>query len=109
VFDYTANSIERRQGFVVLGGHRVESVGYAPDTVVERRRPESAFIRPPPPAATPFSEPVQKTIQKPPQSSAEGEGEDEAQGDDSNKRHSDSRVLRLDDWRARKRSGDRQN
>jgi hypothetical protein len=31
VFDYTANSIERRQGFVVLLAHRVESVGYAPD------------------------------------------------------------------------------
>src|SRR5262245_50381818 len=29
VFDYTANSIERRQGFVVLSGARVESVGYA--------------------------------------------------------------------------------
>lgn len=28
VFDYTANSIERRQGFVVLTAHRVESVGY---------------------------------------------------------------------------------
>jgi Protein of unknown function (DUF3301) len=31
VFDYTANSIERRQGFVVLSGARVESVGYAPE------------------------------------------------------------------------------
>src|SRR5690606_3610347 len=30
VFDYTANSIERRQGFVILLGRRVESVGYAP-------------------------------------------------------------------------------
>jgi Protein of unknown function (DUF3301) len=29
VFDYTANSIERRQGFVVLLAHRVESIGYA--------------------------------------------------------------------------------
>ena len=28
VFDYTANSIERRQGFIVMLGHRVESVGY---------------------------------------------------------------------------------
>lgn len=33
VFDYTANSIERRQGFVVLIGSRVESVGYAPDGI----------------------------------------------------------------------------
>jgi hypothetical protein len=29
VFDYTANSIERRQGFVILTGRRVDSVGYA--------------------------------------------------------------------------------
>jgi Protein of unknown function (DUF3301) len=29
VFDYTANSIERRQGFVLMCGQRVESVGYA--------------------------------------------------------------------------------
>jgi hypothetical protein len=29
VFDYTANSIERRQGFIILMGRRVESVGYA--------------------------------------------------------------------------------
>jgi hypothetical protein len=31
VFDYTAQSIERRQGFVVLLGERVESVGFAQD------------------------------------------------------------------------------
>jgi hypothetical protein len=31
VFDYTATSIERRQGFVVLLGNDVESVGYAPE------------------------------------------------------------------------------
>jgi Protein of unknown function (DUF3301) len=30
VFDYTADSIARRQGFVVLTGQEVESVGYAP-------------------------------------------------------------------------------
>jgi hypothetical protein len=30
VFDYTADSIERRQGFLVLAGRQVESVGYAP-------------------------------------------------------------------------------
>ena len=28
VFDYTASSIERRQGWVLLTGNRVESVGY---------------------------------------------------------------------------------
>ncbi len=31
VFDYTADSIARRQGFVVLLGTRVESVGFASD------------------------------------------------------------------------------
>jgi hypothetical protein len=31
VFDYTAHSIERRQGFVVLTGLHVDSVGFAPD------------------------------------------------------------------------------
>ena len=36
VFDYTANSIERRQGFVLLTGQRIESVGYAPG---ESQRP----------------------------------------------------------------------
>jgi len=34
VFDYTANSIERLQGFVVLVGHRVETVGYASVTAM---------------------------------------------------------------------------
>ncbi len=31
VFDYTATSIERRQGFVLLLGTRVESIGFEPD------------------------------------------------------------------------------
>jgi hypothetical protein len=43
VFDYTANSIERRQGFVVLSGVRVESVGYAP----EPRSPDLRSVAPP--------------------------------------------------------------
>lgn len=42
VFDYTANSIERRQGFVVLTGHRVESVGYAPGDDQPRTPPPPA-------------------------------------------------------------------
>lgn len=29
VFDYTARSIERQQGFVILAGERVETVGFA--------------------------------------------------------------------------------
>ena len=35
IFDYTANSIERRQGFVVLTGRRVETVGYARDEAAQ--------------------------------------------------------------------------
>jgi hypothetical protein len=42
VFDYTANSIERRQGFVVLLGRRVESVGYARDEDVRLQQVRSA-------------------------------------------------------------------
>jgi hypothetical protein len=42
VFDYTAHSIERRQGFVVLTGQLVESVGFAP----EPSNPVTSFGRP---------------------------------------------------------------
>jgi hypothetical protein len=45
IFDYTANSIERRQGFVVLTGRRVDSVGYARDEAV---RAQHAPAAPPP-------------------------------------------------------------
>jgi hypothetical protein len=43
IFDYTANSIERRQGFVVLTGRRVDTVGYARDEAVRAQhvRPAS--------------------------------------------------------------------
>src|SRR4029453_14337477 len=44
VFDYTATSIERRQGFVLLTGHRVESVGYAPGDT----QPDAGVVRPEP-------------------------------------------------------------
>lgn len=45
IFDYTANSIERRQGFVILTGRRVESVGYAPgEEQRARRHPEPVTI-----------------------------------------------------------------
>ena len=37
VFDYTAQSIERRQGFVVMLGGRVESVGFANATDAKPR------------------------------------------------------------------------
>ena len=42
VFDYTATSIERRQGFVLLTGRRVESVGYAPG----ESHADAAVVRP---------------------------------------------------------------
>jgi len=44
VFDYTATSIERRQGFVLLTGRQVESVGYAPGDV----QPDARLVRPEP-------------------------------------------------------------
>jgi hypothetical protein len=52
VFDYTANSIERRQGFIVVSAKRVETVGYAQDE--SNHRPPSA-VQPSPPA-TPTAE-----------------------------------------------------
>ena len=42
VFDYTATSIERRQGFVLLTGRRVESIGYAPGET----QADAALVRP---------------------------------------------------------------
>jgi hypothetical protein len=42
VFDYTATSIERRQGFVLLTGRRVETVGYAPGET----HADAALVRP---------------------------------------------------------------
>lgn len=66
VFDYTANSIERRQGFVILVGRRVESVGYAPGEEQRAQRAEqtpvtisiSATLTPPAPPLPPDAEPV---------------------------------------------------
>lgn len=51
VFDYTANSIQRRQGFVILTGRRVDSVGYAREEEAPQPhsppRPTTA-LQPPP-------------------------------------------------------------
>ena len=57
VFDYTATSIERRQGFVLLTGRRVESVGYAPgdtqaDAALVRAEPVAPHSDAQPRAAT---------------------------------------------------------
>jgi hypothetical protein len=43
VFDYTANSIERRQGFVVLLGRRIESVGYASEPAAKQQSAEASI------------------------------------------------------------------
>lgn len=81
VFDYTANSIERRQGFVILLGRRVESVGYAPG---EERRSQPAPVTvslsatiPPPPEPAPAPRQVESAV-----------------------------VLDLADWRARRRGAE---
>jgi len=95
VFDYTANNIERRQGFVVLTGQRIESVGYAQG-------------EPPRPAASVFRPYIHPSIHEAPPTDAPAP-EEPPQGGTSNAGGADPRVLRLDDWRARKRSGDRQN
>lgn len=42
VFDYTATSIERRQGFVVLLGTRVESLGFESEQMPTRADPRSS-------------------------------------------------------------------
>jgi hypothetical protein len=53
VFDYTANSIERLQGFIVLSGPRIESVGYASAvTAAQPPKPPSISIEPEPTAET---------------------------------------------------------
>lgn len=45
VFDYTANSIERRQGFIVVTARHVETIGYAQD---EARSEPKLAARPAP-------------------------------------------------------------
>jgi hypothetical protein len=50
IFDYTADSIERRQGFVVMTGLHVDSIGYAPG--------EQSRTTPPPPAPRPPEPPI---------------------------------------------------
>ena len=53
VFDYTANSIERRQGFLVLLARQLESVGFAPGD--EARATARAEPQPVAPPVTPTS------------------------------------------------------
>ena len=78
VFDYTADSIARREGFVVLTGLRVDSVGYAPGDEA----------RPTPPPARPQEPPIEhEPAASNPATSSPGK----------------SNILKLDDWRAKRR------
>ena len=54
VFDYTTDSVARRQGFIVLLGTKVESVGFANDTTPAR----TATLVEAPRDVTPASPPV---------------------------------------------------
>jgi hypothetical protein len=80
VFDYTATSIDRFQGFVVLSGHRVETVGYAPGQTDQRPRTQERAVQESRPAAPPA---------------------DSSNGGPSN--GGPSNVLHLDQWRAQHR------
>jgi hypothetical protein len=53
VFDYTARSIERQQGFVVLGANRIESVGFAATAEAERPARSEPIVRAEAPAEPP--------------------------------------------------------
>jgi Protein of unknown function (DUF3301) len=87
VFDYTATSIERRQGFVLLTGRRVESVGYAPgDTPAD-----AALVR---------AEPV-----APHDQATSGSGSREIPRD-SDVQARGGNVLDLRDWRERQNPPD---
>ena len=56
VFDYTSNSIERRQGFVVVSERSVETVGYAQD---EQRQTRPAM------------KPVDRSVEEPAENKVE--------------------------------------
>lgn len=62
VFDYTATSIERRQGFVLLTGARVESIGFASGDEQRGAQPAPLAAAPPHaevPREPPRGEPAQ--------------------------------------------------
>ncbi len=87
IFDYTANSIERRQGFVILTGRRVDSVGYAPGEE-QRARPH------PEPVTISISTTIPPAEPAPP---APVESATES-----------ATVFDLADWRARRRGTEHQ-
>lgn len=79
IFDYTAQSIERLQGFVVLLGMRVESVGFARNEVCR-------------PAATTFRADV---VAEQPAAT----NRDSASESGANVSSTDTKVLDLSEWR----------
>ena len=93
VFDYTADSISRRQGFVILVGRRIESVGFAQeqqvsghDVIPPVARSTSAES-PPLPGPPPLPPP---TIDRPTRPHSESNA-------------ADSNVLDLERWRRHRR------
>jgi hypothetical protein len=76
IFDYTAHSIDRLQGFVVVLGTRVESVGFARDEA-QRPRLAASDVR-----ATAALEPPSTTTRT-----------------DTGTYDPDGKVLDLDEWR----------
>jgi len=93
VFDYTADSIERRQGFVILSGTHLESVGFAND---DAGRPAAKVLSatPPPPS-----------VSSPPSQIAEGGARNESDNivDFAEWRHRSQRATR----RGRREPGER--
>ena len=87
VFDYTANSIERRQGFVILVGRRIESVGYAPGEEQRAQRAE------PPPMTVSLSATLPPPESKPVPPAPS---------------NNNAVVLDLAEWRARRRGTEQQ-
>lgn len=88
VFDYTANSIERRQGFVILAGRRVESVGYAPGEEQRAERAQQPPVTISVSATLPSAPPAEEPKPAPSDNSAV--------------------VLDLAEWRARRRGTEQQ-
>ena len=88
VFDYTANSIERRQGFVILVGRRVESVGYAPGEEQRAQRTQPPPVTVSVSTTLPSAPAAEEPKAAPPNNSAV--------------------VLDLAEWRARRRGTEQQ-
>ncbi len=87
VFDYTSQSIDRLQGFVVLLGRRVESVGFAK---MEQRAAASDSVYPPTPTHPPSPPSPRATALI---------GKDRTTNDHIGSPAADDKVLDLETWR----------